>query len=100
MPRCCLFILAIALIAGSALGQPPATASVSSHPLLDQLAHETQSVYADVQSGLVRVQLPPPKWMNELADRDNPLDKYPDLDPKVRDQLQQARAEYQQGNAV
>lgn len=100
MSRCCLFILAIAFLGGSALAASPTTAPATSYPLLDQLTHETQSVYADVQSGLVRVQLPPPKWMNELADKDSPLDKYPDLDPKVRDQLQQSRTEYQQGNAL
>jgi hypothetical protein len=35
--------------------------------MLQQLNQETQSLYRDVQGGLVRVQLPTPKWIRDAA---------------------------------
>ena len=92
--------LVAAWVAGVASAAGPATEPSLPHPLLDQLSHETVSVYADVQRGMVRVQLPPPKWADDLADKDCPLNKYPDLNPGVREQLQRSRTGFEQGDPV
>src|ERR1700733_11691181 len=47
----------------------------TSHALLEQMDRETLSLYMDVQGGVVRLQLPPPKWLSEVAGKDNPVDK-------------------------
>src|SRR3954451_14775388 len=57
---------------------------------LQQLSLETQSLYRDVQSGLVRVQLPTPKWIREEAAKDDPLRKWGKLlDPQVKEKIAQ-----------
>jgi hypothetical protein len=64
----------------------------SSHGLLEQMSRETQSLYADVQQGVVRLQLPVPKWLSEVAARDNPIDKWaPQLAPQVRAKFEEER---------
>jgi len=60
----------------------------TSRPLLDQLNRETEALYADVRRGVLRVQMPPPRWLSEVAERESPLVKYKGLDPKVREQLE------------
>ena len=67
---------------------PPAPAS---RPLLEQLTRETEALHREVQKGVLRVELPPPRWMGDPAGREgeSPLTKYKDLDPKVREQLEQ-----------
>ena len=69
-----------------------------SHPLLEQLDRETQQLYRDVQSGIVRLQLPPPQWLNEVAAQDNPVDKWGgQLAAQVKEKLEQDRKSAQQG---
>lgn len=65
----------------------PAT-QPSAHPLLDALNRETQDLSHNLQGSVLRVQMPTPRWVIDLAnrDRDNRFDKY-NLDPAVRQQL-------------
>jgi hypothetical protein len=59
-------------------------------PLLKQLNEETQSLYREVQAGVVRVQLPPPRWAAGPVALDDaaPLDKWAEhLDSAVRQAL-------------
>src|SRR3954470_14765105 len=89
---CLAFSAALVALAAD----PPATGT---RPLLKQLNEETQSLYREIQAGVVRVQLPPPKWAGlPLAEQDNPVNKWGDrLDPAVRQQLQQDQAEVRKG---
>ncbi len=80
----CALILGRPAIADPAQSQPCA----SSHPLLDQINHETQGLYEEVRGGVARVQLPSPKWVNDSLTQENPLNKW-NLDPGMREQLTQ-----------
>jgi hypothetical protein len=87
-------------LACAVAGEEPAPQpSGAARPLLKQLNEETQSLYREIQAGVVRVQLPPPKWAGlPLAEQDNPMNKWGDrLDPAVRQQLQQDQAEVRKG---
>src|SRR5437868_9906530 len=67
------------------------------YPMLEQLNRETQSLYRDVQTGLVRVQLPTPKWIRDEAAKDDPLRKWGNvIDPKVKEKIDQQRNEVAQ----
>jgi hypothetical protein len=59
-------------------------------PLLKQLNEETQSLYREVQAGVCRVQLPPPRWAGgPLVEQDNPAHKWAkQLDAAVREKLE------------
>jgi hypothetical protein len=57
--------------------------------LLEQLDRETQRLHESVQASVVRVQLPPPKWVEEMLASDHPAQKWKDLDPQVKNELQQ-----------
>jgi hypothetical protein len=58
--------------------------------MLEQLNRETRTLYTQVQTGLFRVQLPQPKWINAYAMA--PISKWDKrLDPEVRKRLQDAR---------
>ena len=63
-------------------------------PLLDQLNRETRELYEQVRQGVVRVQLPSPRWMNDVnvVSRERLLNKYQNLDPKVRRQIEERDA--------
>lgn len=80
-------------------GSPPAK-----RPLLEELTRETQSLHRQVRRSVLRVQVPPPQWLDEVAAReaDNPLNKYKGLDPAVRRQLEQRarRAASAEGEAL
>jgi hypothetical protein len=84
-------ILLLVLPAGASAQDAPATAPA--RPLLEQLDRETKALHREVQRGVLRVQLPPPRWLDEVAghEADNPLTKYKELDPRVREQLEQRR---------
>src|SRR5712671_2922666 len=95
------FSLAMAIVLGWAAiaGEVPTSQPGGPRPLLKQLNEETQSLYREVQSGMVRVQLPPPKWAGQpLAEQDNPLHKWGNqLDPQVKQKLEQEQKEARKG---
>lgn len=78
----------LAIPAGAADDAPTPPA----RPLLEKLSEETQAACQNLRQGVLRVQLPPPRWMDDVARQDSPLDKYKGLDPKVREQLERRRA--------
>jgi hypothetical protein len=72
----------------------PCAMRADTYPMLEQLNRETQSLYRDVQGGLVRVQLPTPKWIRDAAAKDDPLRKWGNvIDPKVKEKIDQERSE-------
>ena len=81
--------VAALLTAASAPAQDAAPAPAG-RPLLGQLARETQALHREVRRGVLRVELPPPRWMDAVAagGGENPLTKYTGLDPQVRRQLE------------
>jgi hypothetical protein len=96
-------VLALLLGAGVVLGslsartapaqrrEPPAPERPG-RPLLEQLNRETQALYEEAVSGLVRVELPTPQWANPIAKRDELLKRWPNLRPEVKRQLGDAAA--------
>src|SRR5260221_2985166 len=82
------FLASLAIASAAFAGDPQPGAA---RPLLKQLNEETESLYHEIQAGVVRVQLPPPKWAGApLAEQDNPLHKWGDqLDADVKRQLEQ-----------
>jgi hypothetical protein len=93
-------ILALTLVAATlaARADEPA-AQKGTRPLLQQLNAETQSLYREVQAGVVRIQLPPPRWAGvPLAEQDNPVHKWGDaLEPAVKQRLQQEQRDAAKG---
>lgn len=88
------------LIATAAPGDDaPRPTSAGPRPLLKQLNEETQSLYHEVQAGVVRCQLPPPKWAGApIAVEDNPLQKWDkDLDPGIKQRLEQEQKQVAKG---
>jgi hypothetical protein len=82
-------VLALLSAARLAHADPPTTAPA---PLLDQISQETQSLFQSVRPGLVRVELPPPKWVQPLGDAENPAQKWGGrLDPDVLAKLREAQ---------
>ena len=79
----CVFLIACGVV--SARQQQPSP-SAQPAPTLERINNETQALYEFVRPGLVRVELPVPKWMTELGNKDNLLSKW-DLDPKIRDTI-------------
>src|SRR5258705_12709676 len=81
------------IFAAAILGTPCALRA-DTYPMLEQLNRETQSLYRDVQAGLVRLHLPTPKWIREAAAKDDPLRKWDKvIDPQVRARIEQQRKE-------
>src|SRR4051812_32329394 len=82
------------IIFAAAVFAAPAALMADAYPMLQQLNRETQSLYRDVQAGLVRVQLPTPKWIREAAAKEDPLRKWDKvIDPQVRARIEQQRKE-------
>ncbi len=72
----------------------------SSYPLLQELNRQTQTLYRDVQGGVVRVQLPTPGWLRDVAAKDDPLRKWGGvIDPAVQKKLEDHQKEAIAGNA-
>jgi hypothetical protein len=90
LKRLRIFCLVVAASSIALADEPRPAQATGTRPLLKQLNEETQSLYREVQAGVVRVQLPPPKWAGEpLVEQDNPIHKWGDqLDPEVKKQLQ------------
>src|SRR3954447_7230247 len=89
-----LILIALLLSCGSADAkrqsaqrEPGPTPSERPAPMLERINAETQALYEHVRPGLVRVQLPLPKWMEQLGQQDNPINRWP-LDPQVREMLE------------
>jgi hypothetical protein len=84
---------------GPAPAAPPVVpAPTESHALLEQMSRESEALYRDVQKGVIRLQLPPPRWLNELAAKDNPVDKWGhQLSGPVRATLEDERKGAQSG---
>ncbi len=84
----------IRVIFAAAVLTAPCALRADTYPMLEQLNRETQSLYRDVQSGLVRVQLPTPKWIRDEAAKDDPLRKWGNvIDPQVKAKIDQQRKE-------
>lgn len=82
------------IIFAAAVLAAPCALSAQNYQMLQQLNQETQSLYRDVQGGLVRVQLPTPKWIRDEAAKNDPLRKWGDvLDPQVKEKIEQQRNE-------
>ena len=64
-------------------------AQADRRPLLDELNRETQGLYQEAMGGLVRVELPTPRWANPVAQREELLKRWPNLRPEVKRQLEQ-----------
>src|SRR3954465_8198462 len=80
------------IIFAAAVLAAPAALWGEGYPMLQQLNQETQSLYRDVQAGLVRVQLPTPKWIRDAAVKEDPLRKWEKvIDPQVRARIEQQR---------
>lgn len=80
------------LLPGVAMGQESS--------LLEQLDRETQAMYRQVQQSVVRVQLPPPAWVEDLLIGEHPAAKWQQLDPEVRQTLQQRSQSQQRLNTA
>jgi small nuclear ribonucleoprotein (snRNP)-like protein len=57
--------------------------------MLDALNRETQDLYREARRGVVRVQLPPSRWMDAYAMA--PMNRWDKLDPELRKKLEQRR---------
>ena len=78
-----------------------APARGQNYPLLEEINRQTQSLYRDVQAGIVRVQLPVPRWVQEAAASDDPLRRWDKvIDPAVKQKLEQQRLEANKGVPV
>lgn len=99
------------ILCGSVLlaGGRPATSlaqeqpHLQDRPLLQQLNRETQALYEEALSGLVRVELPTPKWANQAAQRNQLLKRWPNLRPDVKRQIErnvQGRAAHDRPGAT
>lgn len=77
------------LLPGFSLAQveEPDAPVQKTRPLLDQLNRETQALYEQAVSGLVRVELPTPQWADRSAQRDELLKRWPNLSPEVKREL-------------
>ena len=92
------FVLTLCLAAGAS---PPPAAWGQNYPLLEEINRQTQSLYRDVQAGIVRVQLPVPRWVQEAAANDDPLKRWEKvMDPAVRQKLELQRIQGNQGVPV
>jgi S1-C subfamily serine protease len=89
--------LTLAAAASAALAQSTQPAAPP-HATLQLLDRETKALYADVQQSVVRISLPPPKWVKELATQGNPLEKWKgELAPEVRQKLEEHVKSAQEG---
>jgi hypothetical protein len=92
-------LLGVLPVSGARGEEPARPTDGGTRPLLKQLNEETQSLYREVQAGVVRVQLPPPKWAGApLADQENPVHKWgAQLDPAVKQRLEAEQKNAQKG---
>jgi len=79
-------------VCAAAAGQTALPATEPSAQLLQRLNAETQTLYQNVHGGIVRVQLPTPKYLADLAAGagDNPANKWPGLNREVLNALNNA----------
>ena len=74
-------------VAGASLSGQEAPPVRQPRPLLDELNRETRSLYDEAVQGLVRVQLPTPRWADANAQRDDLLKRWPALTEAVKREL-------------
>ncbi len=86
MKRYLVSILSL-LLAPPLLAQEPAVRETPATPLLERLDQEMRGLYESVQQSVVRVQLPPPRWVAEMLAEDHPAARWTDLDPQVKSRL-------------
>ena len=68
-------------------------ATPPARPLLDQLNRETQDLYAEAVHGLVRVQMPAPRWASPVAQRQELIKRWPKLSDAVKRELEKESVE-------
>src|SRR5688500_7414659 len=91
----------LTLCLGYTLALTGVPARAQNYPLLEEINRQTQSLYRDVQAGIVRVQLPVPRWVQEAAGSDDPLQRWDKvIDPAVKQKLEQQRLEGNKGVPV
>ena len=95
-----LSILGLATLGGIAVLGWTAAGAESPAPLLEQMSREAQTLYSQVDEGIVRVQLPSSNWAARLAEDESPLKKWEGLDPKVQKLLEEKAREYRNGRVV
>src|SRR5688500_3746320 len=92
--------LVLTMACGAVVGGV-APARGQNYPLLEEINRQTQSLYRDVQAGIVRVQLPVPRWGEEAAASDDPLRRWDKvMDPGAKQKLEQQRLEGNKGVPV
>jgi hypothetical protein len=70
-------------------------------PTLERLSAETQALYDQVRPGIIRVHLPPTRWVQQQPQQNDPLDKWKEkLDPQVRAKIAEAQARSATGGNV
>jgi hypothetical protein len=94
-------IAAVLLVPPRSQAQTPGdtqTPTAAPAPLLAELSRETERVVADTRDHLVVVRLPAPRWVSELAERDDPILRWGQrLDPRVRQALDRERQQIASG---
>jgi hypothetical protein len=89
-PRVRCAALVLFALAPSLRADPPAPApGPTTRPMLEELNRETQDLYHEARRGVVRVQLPPSRWMNAYAMA--PMNRWDKIDPELRKKLEQQR---------
>jgi hypothetical protein len=87
------------LLAAAACAQAAEPIAATQPTVLSQLSRETQDLYAGAQRGVVRLQLPVPRWINEMAADDSPLEKWgAQLADQMKQQLEVERDNVRRGS--
>ncbi|HEY8667429.1 MAG TPA: PDZ domain-containing protein [Tepidisphaeraceae bacterium] len=98
LSRCALLALSLSALGSAVPALAEDNSPPDSRPLLKQFSSEAQSLYQEVQGGVVRVQLPTPKWVREAAAKDNPLRKGSyQLNQQVQTTLREQESKNQSG---
>ncbi len=96
-----LAVIFAAMCGAVGLRGQEATTRPAGGGVLEAFSRESEGLYRGVKQGVVRVQLPPPKWLNEMAAKDNPVDKWgARLGAELRGRLEQERENAKTGNFV
>ena len=95
-PTSCIVAIVVSLLAPAML---PAQPDPTTRSALDELNRQTTALYHQVQTGIYRVRLPQPKWVNAYAMAG--IDRWNEkLAPAVRERLEREVRLAVQGTAV